>query len=199
MNSMMGSRGPAGSSMGNNRAGSYRDKIPEGYETGQLKQFTPEQMRLFKSMFSQVSPDSYLSKLGMGDESTFEQMEAPAMRQFQALQGQLGSRFSGMGMGAQRGSGFQNAANQQTSDFAMDLASRRQQLQRQAIQDLMGISNDLLGQKPYDRYLVKPQPEQNGLLGLLGTAGGAGIGGYFGGPQGAMAGAQIGHSIGSSF
>ena len=97
MSSMTGSMGYGGG-----------NKIPKGYEQGTLQQFTPEQMNLFKSMFGQVGPDSFLGKLAGGDQSMFEQMEAPAMRQFQGLQGQLASRFSGMGMGSRRGSGFQN-------------------------------------------------------------------------------------------
>ena len=43
-------------------------------------------------------------------------------------------------MGARRGSGFQNSQNQITSDFAQDLQANRQNLQRQAIQDLRGLA-----------------------------------------------------------
>ena len=116
------------------------DKVPSGYKKGQLQQFTPEQMELFKSLFSQLGPDSYLSKLAGGDQSMFEEMEAPALRQFSELQGGLASRFSGMGMGGRKSSGFQNTTNQAASNFAQDLASRRQSLQQQAIKDLMGMS-----------------------------------------------------------
>lgn len=142
------------------------NKIPKGYEQGQLQQFTPEQMNLFKSLFGMVGPDSMTSKLASGDQSMFEQMEAPAMRQFGEMQGQLASRFSGMGMGGRRGSGFQNTMNQATSDFAQDLQSRRMDLQRQAIQDLMGMSTSLLGQKPQEKFLVEKQkPWWQELLG----------------------------------
>ncbi len=74
MSSMTGSTGYGGS------------KIPKGYEQGSMQQFTPEQMNLFKSLFGQVGPDSFTSRLAGGDQSMFEQMEAPAMRQFQGLQ-----------------------------------------------------------------------------------------------------------------
>jgi len=161
MSSMTGSMGYGGG-----------NKIPKGYEQGTLQQFTPEQMNLFKSMFGQVGPDSFLGKLAGGDQSMFEQMEAPAMRQFQGLQGQLASRFSGMGMGSRRGSGFQNTMNQATSDFAQDLQSRRMDLQRQAIQDLMGMSSNLLGQKPQEQFLVEKQKPWWQQL-LSGAAGGA--------------------------
>lgn len=202
MNSMSGYRGPAGGNISSNSAGGFKGDItPKGYRQGQMSQFTPEQMQLFQQMFSQVSPDSDLSRLASGDESYFEQMEAPAWKQFSQAQGQLGSRFSQLApgaMSAQRGSGFQNSAGQLGSDFAMDLASKRRDLQRQAIQDLMGISHELLSQRPYDRFLVEKQQKQNGALGgwggTLGAIGGGTAGFFAGGPAGAMTGASLGSS-----
>jgi len=131
------------------------DVTPKGFKLGQMQNFTPEQMQLFGQMFSQVDPESYLSQLAGGDQSFFDEMEEPAMRQFSALQGNLASRFSGMGMGARRSSGFQNTMNQASNDFASDLASRRQALQRQAIMDLQGLSNSLLGQRPFERFMIE--------------------------------------------
>jgi hypothetical protein len=162
MNSMMGSRGPAGSMQKGTSTGG--NIIPKGYKQGQMQQFTPEQMQLFQQMFAQVSPDSYLSKLAGGDESLFQEMEAPAMRQFQGLQG--------------------------------DLAS-----QKQAIMDLMGLSENLLGQRPYEQFLQqKPQKSASSGWGSLIGAGVGGVGGFFaGGPAGALSGAQLGYGIGSAF
>lgn len=202
--SLSGYKGPAGTSSGNNMAGSnlMGDKIPKGYQKGQLSQFTPEQMQLFQQMFSNVSPDSYLSKLAGGDQSMFDEMEAPAMRQFQDLQGQNASRFSGMGMGARHGSGFNNTMNQATSDFAQDLSSRRGELRRQAINDLMGMSNQLLGQRPNEQFLVeKPQKQSSGWGGVAGAGIGA-LGGFAlsgGNPGMALKGGQLGYSVGSAF
>jgi len=138
-----------------------------------MPQFNPEQMQLFQQMFSHVGPDSYLSKLAGGDEESFNQMEAPAMRQFQGLQGQLASRFSGMGMGARRSSGFQNTMSQASSDFAQDLASKRHSLQSDAIRQLMGMSGELLGQRPYENALIQKQPQfwQQLLLGTIEAGG----------------------------
>lgn len=144
MSSMYGSKGPTG-------------KVA-GYKVGSLQQFTPEQMDLFRRMFSNVAPDSYLSRLAQGDESLFSEIEAPALRQFSGLQGNIASKFSGMGAGARHSSGFQNTMNQATSDFSQDLQSRRQGLQQQAIKDLMGISSDLLGQRPYEQFLHEKKP-----------------------------------------
>jgi len=193
MSSLIGSRGMGGSS------GRMGSKIPSGYKEGRLQQFTPEQMQLFKQMFGQVGPDSYLSRLAGGDEEMFAQMEAPAMRQFGALQGNIASRFSGMGMGGRRSSGFQNTMTQAGSDFAQDLAARRQQLQQGAIHDLMGLSNQLLGQRPYDRFLIEKQRGPSAGQALLGaglTGLGTAAGAYFGGAPGAQVGYQAGSSMG---
>jgi hypothetical protein len=167
MTSMIGSTGMSrtGAVSGQNMTG---NQIPKGYKAGQMQQFTPEQMQLFQQMFGNLGPDSFLSRLAGGDQSMFEQMEAPALRQFGELQGQLGSRFSGMGTGARRSSGFQNTTNQAASDFAQQLQSNRLGLQRQAIGDLMGMSNQLLNQRPYEQFLMKKQKPwwQELLLGI---------------------------------
>jgi hypothetical protein len=185
MNNSQGMKSPAGSSMGQRMAGGG-DKVPKGYEKGQLQQFSPEQMQLFQQMFSHVNPQSFLSKLAGGDQSMFEQMEAPAMRQFQGLQGDIASRFSGAGMGARHGSGFQNGMNQATSDFSQNLQSQRMNLQMQALMELMGMSNTLLGQRPTEKFLTKKPPtfwEQiaGGFAGGAGAGLGSGFQGMFGG------------------
>lgn len=164
-------RGPTGSSSGLKGT---------GYQQVTAQSFTPEQMQLFQRMFSQVSPDSQLSKLAGGDQSQFDQLEAPALKQFSALQGNLASRFSGMGSGARRSSGFQNASNQAAQDFAGQLQSQRMGLQRQAMQDLMGFSSNLLQQRPYEEYILPQQKPfwQELLLGLApGIGQGAGAAG----------------------
>ena len=184
MTSLTGSRGPTGSMMQGKKTG---DIIPKGYSKGQLQQFTPEQMQLFQQLFSNVSPDSYLSKLAGGDESLFQEMEAPALRQFNELQGGLASRFSGQGgggnqlaLGSRRSSGFQNTSSAAASNFAQDLASRRQQLQQQAIKDLMGLSSDLLGQRPQETFLAQKPQKQPGFLHEAGVGLAGGIGQGFG-------------------
>jgi len=199
MSSMNGGMG-----MGMPTGRNIREKVPTGYRAGAIKQFNPQQIELFNQAFSHVSPDSYLSKLAMGDESQFEQMEAPALRQFSGIQGNIASRFSGAGgLGGRRSSGFQNEMGQQASNFSQQLQSQRQSLRSQAIQDLMGMSNQLLGQRPYQRTLTPARQqgdsESGGWGGLLG-AGIGGAGGFFaGGPAGALSGAQLGYGIGSSF
>lgn len=166
-----------GASMGNRMTGSPKDVIPKGFQKGQLSQFSPEQMGLFQSLFSHLMPQGFLSQLASGDESSFEALERPAMRQFQGLQGQLASRFSGMGSGARHSSGFQNTINQATSDFAQDLQAQRLGLQRQALQDLFGMSSMLMGQHPTEQFLVpKQMPFWKQLLGGLTPGIGSGLG-----------------------
>ncbi len=178
-------------------------KLGGGLKQGQLTNFTPEQMNLFKSLFSQVGPDSFTSRLAQGDEDLFNEMESPALRQFSGVQGQTASRFSGMGSGARRSSGFQNTLNSQNSDFASQLQGRRQDLQRQAIQDLMGMSKDLLHEKPYENYTYQSAPKKpsflSRLFGGIAPIAGAGIGGLLGGPAGAAIGGRAGSSLAGIF
>ncbi len=187
--------------------GMQGSKIPTqkvgGMKVGQIPQFTPQQFQQFQSLFQHVSPDSYLSKLAGGDEEAFNQIEAPAMRQFSGLQGNIASRFSGMGTGARRSSGFQNTMNQASSDFAQDLQSKRQSLQQNAIRELLGLSGDLLNQRPYEKLLIEPKEKKKSFFQrLLGGAlpiAGAAAGGFFGGPTGAAMGGRIGSGAAQAF
>jgi hypothetical protein len=141
-----------------------------------FQQFTPEQMDLFQQLLGLTGSENFLSKLAGGDEEAFNQMEAPALRQFSGLQGNLASRFSGMGMGARKSSGFTNTANAAASDFAQGLQSQRTGLQRQSLMDLAQISQMLLGQEPYGLSTRQKQPSfleslvGGGALGSLGSA-----------------------------
>jgi hypothetical protein len=171
------------------------DKIPSGYRAGQLQQFTPQQLKLFKQMFSRISPDSDLSKMAQGDEEYFDEMEAPELRRFNEIQGGLASRFSNMGMGARNSSGFQNTSTAAASNFSQDLASRRQALQRQARMDLMDMSNTLLNQKPYERILTEKRQKEPGFWKQFGSnfaqSAGKSLGsGLFGGGGGSGGGQQ---------
>jgi hypothetical protein len=163
-----------------------KEKIPKGYSKGSINQYTPEQEQQFQSQFKHIDDNSYLSRLAGGDQSLYDEMEAPAMRQFQSLQGQIGSRFSGMGMGSQKSSGFQNTQNQAASDFAQDLQGKRMGLRNQAIESLMGMSNTLLGQRPQEQVLTeKPKPwwqeAATGFAGGLGQGLGKAAGNWLGG------------------
>jgi hypothetical protein len=185
---------------------SSQNRIPRGYEVGNIQQYTPEQMQLFQQQFGHVSPESYLSRLAGGDESFFQQMEEPAHRQFAQSLGGIASRFSqgggGQGaLGARRSSGFQNTLGQAGSDFAQNLQAQRQSLQRQALSDLLGYSNMLLGQRPQEQFLTKQQmPAWQSLVAAGLPIAGAAIGGMTPlGPLGAALGGQIGASASQGF
>lgn len=176
------------------------DQLPGGYRAGQIQKYTPEQIKLHQQQFAHVAPDSYLGKLAAGDESAFAEMEAPALKQFGGLQAGLASKFSGMGLGARGSSGHMNMQNQAASDFAQQLQSQRINLRRQAIMDLMGLSNQILGQQPYDRFAGKKRQKEGGGWGGAAGALVGGVGGFMmGGPAGAFYGANLGYGVGSQF
>lgn len=173
-----------------------------GHKVAQLQQYTPQQMQLFQDLFQHLSPDSYTARLAGGDQSLFNEMEAPALRQFSELQGNLASRFSERGTGGRHSSGFQNTMSAAGSNFAQELQSRRQELQRNALQDLMSMSSSLLGQRPYEQFLVEPNKKKNFFDQIMGGVlpiGGAIAGGTFGGPAGAAAGYQAGSGASQGF
>jgi hypothetical protein len=175
------------------------NRIPKGYQRAQLQQFTPEQMGLLEQLLQGLGGDSFLSQLAGGSQEGFEQMEAPALRQFNELQGGIASRFSGQGdTGGRHSSGFGHALNSASSNFAQDLQSKRLGLQRQALMDLHGLGNQLLGQRPYEQFLVEKPTNwlQKFLGGAAGGAAGAGAGFLTGGPPGALAGGALGFGAG---
>jgi hypothetical protein len=174
--------------------GPYEGMKSGGMKVRQTPNLTPQQMKLLSQGMENVNPQSYLSQLASGDEELFNQMEAPALRQFSGLQGNMASRFSGMGMGGRRSSGFQNSMGAAASDFAQQLQGNRQNLQRQAIQDLHGMSQDLLNQRPYNTRLEERRPKQSFWQKAAPWAGAA-VGGLAGGPSGALAGYQVGNSF----
>lgn len=181
---------PTGSNPGMTNTGFMKENVPSGYSKGSLQNFSPEQMQLFQSLFSHLQPGSYLSKLAGGDQSQFGEIEAPALRQFNELQGNIASRFSGMGLGARKSSGFQNTMSAASSNFAQQLKSQRQELQRQALQDLLGMSGSLLQQRPYEQFLVKKQNPWADIAGKFAGAIPGALAGYMtGGPLGAGLGA----------
>lgn len=155
------------------------NSIPRGMKQGSIQNFSPEQMQLFQSLFSNLTPDSFLGKLSQGDQSTFDQLERPALKQFSEIQGNLASRFSGMGSGARHSSGFQNASNQASSDFASQLQSERLGIQNKALQDLMSFSQMLMGQKPQDQFLY--EDKKSNFWNNLGSLIGGGLSSSFGG------------------
>lgn len=158
---------------------------PKGYDL--YSNYTPEQHEISARRQQLSGPDSYLAKLAGGDEEAFNQIEAPAMRQFQGLQGQIASRFSGLGgkgsLGSRKSSGFQNTINQAGSDFLQDLASKRHTMRSDAIKGLHDMYGDLVNEQPYG--LIDKQQKAGG------NWGGAGSGALKGGASGAAIGSVV--------
>jgi hypothetical protein len=133
-----------------------------GNKVRHIPNFTPEMYDMFMNMISMLGPDSELYKLAMGDEETFDKIEAPAFRQFGETQGNIASRFSGLGgagsTGGRKSSGFGTQMNAAASDLAMKLQGQRSQLSSQAMKDLQGMANNLLNQRPYENVLQGKKP-----------------------------------------
>lgn len=147
-----------------------------GYRGISVPNKTPQQMDLFNFLTGGASQGlrsggmDFLSGLAGGDPSQFAQMEAPALRQFGQLQGNIGSRFSGIGSGAQRSSGFQNTMSGAAGDLAERLQGNRINLQQNAVNQLLGLSQSLLGQDLNENMLIPKKTPfwQDLLLGLVG-------------------------------
>lgn len=141
-----------------------------------------------------------LSGLASGDQSTFDQMSAPAWRDFGQAQGQLASRFSGMGSGARRSSGHQNAQSGAAVDFAERLQGQRLGLQQQAWEQLLGMGSHLFDSNMFETSLIpKKKRWWESLAGTALPIAGGVVGGIYGGPAGAIAGAGIGGKASKAF
>lgn len=170
-----------------------------GKNVERYQRYTPEQMELFQQQFGLLGPDSYTYRMAQGDPELMKQMERGALREFSGTMGNLASRFSGGGTGGRHSSGFRLSQGMEARQLQEQLEAQRAGLRRQAINDLMGMSNTILGQDPYETFLVEPEQKtkwwQKGIKGLAPAVGGA-IGSYFGNPA---LGAQAGQAFGSAF
>jgi hypothetical protein len=148
----------------------------------------PRTSQLWEQIAGAINPGlkgggDFLSKLAAGgDEGFWNQLEAPALRQFGELQGNIASRFSGMGTGARRSSGFQNALGGAGADLAERLQSNRLGLQNQAIQQLFSMGQHLLG-TPLSQtgFAPRQKPMWQELLMALAPGVGQALGGIGGG------------------
>ncbi len=146
---------------------------PRGYES--FNQFTPEQQQVFKGQFGQLGPDSYTSRLAAGDPQLLDQLDQQDLREFGGIQGGIASRFSAMGRGGQKSSGFRNTMDRATQDFASDMQQRRQKMRMDAIRDLMGMSNQVLGQQQ-NVYMPKKGNWFQNLISKIGGSYAEGLG-----------------------
>lgn len=171
-----------------------------GYNVVQTPRYSPQVMQQIEQLRGRVEPGALrgidqISRLAMGDEGQFAQLEAPALRQFGELQGSLASRFSGPGTGARRSSGFQNTMSGAAGDLAERLQSQRMGLQQNAIQQLLGLYGGLVKDDPYEMMLQERKRKNSWGDALSGAVSGATAGSAFG-PWGTAAGGLIGGTTG---
>lgn len=169
-----------------------------GYKQVSYPNMTSGQMDLMSQLLGHakqgVGPGmQHLSNLAAGSPDEFSAMERPALKQFSQTMGNIASRFSGEGSGARRSSAFNLANRGAAQELAESLASQRMQYQNQAIQDLMGLSHQLMQYRPYETgFVPKKKGFWESFMGNLGGGiGQAGSGlalGYGLGPQGNSAG-----------
>ena len=165
-----------------------------GYNQISLPTKNSDQMEIFRRLMggSSEGVDSSLSQIsklaGGGSPELWQQLEAPAMRQFGELQGNIASRFSGMGTGARRSSGFQNATTSAASELAERLQGQRLGLQQNAQSQLLDLYQNLLGHNMQENMLIPKKKsgwqtffEGLGQIGgnAAGTFGGMGLGKLF--------------------
>lgn len=183
----------------------WPDNKISGYNISQIPTMSPEQLNVFQNMLSQLGPEAgqaigRLSAMAGGEASAFEPYERFAQSQFQKSLGDIGSRFSGMGLGGRHGSAFQNAVAGAGSELAEKLASQRLGYQQQAQGQLLDLVRALLGSQTHETFLQpEKQPFWKQLFGGLSAPVGAGLGALVGIPAGnPLLGAQIGGQLGSA-
>jgi hypothetical protein len=140
-----------------------------------------------KGVGSSLSQISGLA--GGGTPEMWEQLEAPALRQFGAAQGSLASRFSQGG--ARRSSGFANSGSAASMELAERLQSNRLGLQQGAQKQLLDLYQQLLGTDLEDTFSIDKKKSNRWGGALSGASSGA-LGGSAFGPIGAGIGAGIG-------
>jgi hypothetical protein len=167
-----------------------------GRNVEQFQKYTPQQMKLHQQQFGLLDPNSYLYRMAQGDPQLMEEMERRNLRDFSGTMGNMASRFSGAGMSGRHSSGFKIAGGMEARQLQESLAAQRGQMQSQAIKDMIGLSNQILGQDPNEQFLVEPKKQwwQHAVGGIAPLAGAA-IGAKYGGLEGA----KFGHDIGSGF
>lgn len=171
--------------------------LPTGYNLKQTPTMAPggRQEQLYDLLSNVVKGGGggfgMLQQLAAGKTPGFEQMEKPLLSKFQQqILPSIAQRYAGAGVG--KSSGFQNTAAGAATNLAESLAGQRQQIQQNALQSLMGLSQQLLG-VPTDQ--VYGEKEQSPFLAdLLG-----GIGGIVGGKFLGNLGGRIGTGIANLF
>lgn len=180
---------------------SYRSMSRTPYEQLQVPTKDPRQMELYQQVASALGPHLRGSVEGMGQMAAggtpeqWAQLEAPAMRQYQQAIGGIGARYSGLGMGTQKSSAFQNELTGSAADLAERLQGNRMSLQQNAQRQLLELYKHLMSTDTFENLFMEKE-RRNPWGGLFsGATSGATAGSAFG-PWGLAAGALLGGTAG---
>lgn len=162
------------------------------YQQLQVSTKDPRAMELYGQISQALSPHLGGAVQGLGQLAAggtpeqWQQLEAPALRQYQQLVGGIGARYSGLGMGAQKSSAFQNELSGSAADLAERLQGQRMGLQQNALNQLLSLYQSLIGADTFENaFLPKKKPFWQELIGSLAPGVGA-AGSQFGGMAGLM-------------
>src|ERR1044071_6394499 len=161
-------------------------KIPKGYSQYSLPTMGADQKHVYdmlRSQFQAGAGDVYQKLFGLagGKSDMFEQLEAPALRQFQQqIAPGIAARSSGSGIS--NSSGMQNAIAGAGANLAENLQAQRMGLMERSMQNVLGLGDRLLGTQTQQFGLVQKENILRDIMQLLGSAGSQ-IGGIYGGTK----------------
>lgn len=138
--------------------------LPKGYEPSVIPKFNGGQQDFLKTLLDQLrggamSSADHLSQMASGDPSAFAGQEAQAMNFFNnKLAPSMSQQFAHQGMLGS--SAFQGSLASAGQDLSQNMYNQRQDLQRQSIQDLLGLSTSL-ATTPMEEYGVMAKPKKD--------------------------------------
>jgi hypothetical protein len=142
-----------------------------GYRVKQIPTMGPQQKGLYDELYGSIRPAlgpaaNQLSQIASGSPEAFQQLEAPAFRQFrEQLLPQLAQQQTTR-HGRGRSSGYLNRLEGATSNFAQDLQAQRMGLQQNAMSQLFGMGQNLMNTQTQQPFLQ--QKTSSRLLEALG-------------------------------
>jgi hypothetical protein len=163
---LTGSKGEKGSTYGKNQL-SMIDQILQSIKGGMGG---PNQDITQQQGYQQGN--DFFNSL-FNNQDFFNNMEAPAMRQFDEMGGELGNRFAAQGSGGSTGStGFRNLLGREAQNLSSNLAAQRGNMQQNAVPQMLQYS-----QAPVSNWMSQMQqalqPTQNTYQGpSMGAFGG---------------------------
>jgi hypothetical protein len=161
-------------------------KLPKGFGQFSMQTMGPGQSQIYdliRGQFQGGAGDVYKNLLSMasGDQGMFQQLEAPALRQFQQqIAPGIASRYAGSGISGS--SGMQNSLAAAGGNLAENLQSQRMNLMQQSMHDVLSLGNTLLASPDRQYGLYQKQNMLRDLMQMLGGAGSQAAG-IFGGTK----------------